>query len=475
MRVQLIVPYVPRDSLGTVTPWDIPSLGIGYIAAVLEKAGHIVNVIEAYIEKLPINKVFERIQVFNPQLIGITSNVYTAKFGFYTAYEIKRKFQSIPLVVGGPYPSAVPDLILEKGIVDFVVIGEGERTILDLVREIEHGSGNFEAVDGVAFLKDGKIIRTKPRERCEDLDQIPFPAWHLFPNLNKYKNLRGALKRPYLPILTSRGCPYGCIWCDKSVYGRRVRRRSVESTLEEIQTMIAKYGIKEFAVMDDSFTENYARVKELCLKILKNKLNISLNLYPGIRADTVSNSLLKLLKLAGVHRVTIGVESGNQEILYKIKKNLKLESVRKAVQLIKKAGLFCDCFFILGLPFETPKTIMDTINFALELDPDHAYFFIATPYPGTEMYDLIQKNGEFLIEYKMGVPTSIVDGKATFKFQKLDPRVVERLFKYAYKHFYFRISKIINLFVVYFKFLLKYRSLNEIRWLISQSLMLFKI
>ncbi len=475
MRVQLIVPYVPRDSLGTVTPWDIPSLGIGYIAAVLEKAGHIVDVIEAYIEKLPITKVFERIQKFNPQLIGITSNVYTAKYGFFTAYQIKKRRQSIPIILGGPYPSAVPDLILQKGIVDFVVIGEGEQTILDLVREIEGNSGNFENVAGIAFLKEGKIIRTKPRSRIEDLDQIPFPAWHLFPKLNKYKNLRGSLKRPYLPILTSRGCPYGCIWCDKTVYGRTVRRRSVESTLEEIKVMIDKYRVKEFAVMDDSFTENYSRVRDLCFKLLKNNLKISLNLYPGIRADTVSRNLLKILKLAGVHRITIGVESGNQEILYKIKKHLKLEAVRNAVRLIKEAGLFCDCFFILGLPYETPKTIMDTINFALELDPDHAYFFIATPYPGTEMYDLIQKNGEFLIEYKMGVPTSIVDGKATFKFQDLDPRVVEQLFKYAYKHFYFRISKIIHLFVVYFKFLIKYRSFNEIRWLISQSLMLFKV
>src|SRR5271157_312551 len=310
MKIVLINPYVPNDPFGTATPWEVPQLGIGYIAAVLEQKGYQVKIIDAYIQKMQIKQLLSIIGREKPDLVGITSNIYTAKYACYTSFKLKQEFPNIPIIMGGAYPTVAYQLLLEKNFAAFIVIGEGEDTIIDLLEEYQKTDPDYGRVLGIAFLDQGKVVKTPDRPFIEDLEVLPFPAWHLFPPLKKYSNLRGVTKKPYLPIMTSRGCPYECIWCTKYVHGRRSRIRSVESIIAEIRYFVNKFGVKEFAIMDDNFTVSPQRVRDFCVSLLREKLAVSINLYNGIRADAVSGDILTYLQAAGLNRVTVGIESG---------------------------------------------------------------------------------------------------------------------------------------------------------------------
>ncbi len=475
MKITLINPYVPNDTFGTATPWEVPQLGIGYIAAVLEQNGYHVKIIDAYILKIQIPHLLSIIKSEKPDIIGITSNIYTAKYACYTAYKLKRDFPPIPIIMGGAYPTVAFQLLLENHFADFVVIGEGEKTIINLLEEFQKTKPAYRNVLGIAFIDHGAIIKTPGRPFIEDLDSLPFPAWHLFPPLKHYSNLRGVTKKPYLPIMTSRGCPYECIWCTKYVHGRKSRTRSSESILAEIKYFVNKFGVKEFAIMDDNFTVSPKRVKEVCVLLLKEKIQVSINLYNGIRADAISGDILKFLQAAGLNRVTVGVEAGNDCMLKSIKKHLTLAQARTAVKVIKSHHLLCDAYFILGLPEDTPRTMLQTIEFAKELDPTHAYFFIMTPFLGTELYDIVQRTATVIKPYKFGIPFHIVEGEAVYATKNFTLERVEAIFRHAYKSFYLRPKKVLELIRDYAILFINKRTMQEFKWLFSQALLFFRI
>lgn len=456
-----------------MSPWDVPPLNIAYLAGYLREKGIEVNIIDALILNLTDPQLHAELARRDPDLVGFTANGFSATYAMKAIRYLKQTGWTTPIVIGGVFGTVSFEYILDRGLADVVVLGEGEETLYQLVQALERTGWDaavLEKILGIAFQREGIVVRTPERPLIKVLDTLPFPAWDLFPPLTKYSRLRGVIKRPYLPILTSRGCPHKCIWCSKNIFGRRIRFRSAENIFQEILHDVEVFGIKELIIMDDSFTELNSRAIALCKLLIARRLDLSINIYNGVRADRLNYKMLRYLKAAGVNRITIGVESGNQRVVTQIGKELDLAYVIEVSRIIKRLGFVFDAFFMLGLPFDTEGTMEQTIQFAIALDPDHAYFFTTTPFPGTELYDLVAAKHWFVKKYTASVPAHIVEGEMLYATPAFTVAMVKAKFAQAYRRFYFRLSKIASLILLYFKLILKYRSFTELRWLISQAL-----
>jgi radical SAM superfamily enzyme YgiQ (UPF0313 family) len=342
-----------------------------------------------------------------------------------------------------------------------LVIGEGEDTLLELMRRERSGSGSYKGVSGIAFSDNSRVILTPPRNRVKDLDSLPFSAYDLLPPLSKYRSRARGF--PVGSIFTSRGCPYSCIFCNKSVFGKQVTLHSAERVLNEIDILIRTYGARQIDILDDNFTFNRSRAIAILDGIVKRKYKIYINLQSGVRADTIDEELMKKMKLAGVYKVGFGVESGDPRILQSAKKNLDLDKVIYASKLAKKYGIIVYGFFIIGLPGETKESMEKTLQFALKMDPLIANFSIAMPFPGTEMYDIVKEKGTFLQKTDIDCFGGFYEGSAFFEFGPTKKEDVELMYKMAYTRFYMRPKKIYDL-------IMSIRSFKELKWTIEATL-----
>jgi anaerobic magnesium-protoporphyrin IX monomethyl ester cyclase len=315
-----------------------------------------------------------------------------------------------------------------------VVRGEGEETLLELVEKIS-GKGFkrevMQQIKGISFRIGKTKIHNEPRPFCDNLDSFPFPARHLLP-MSKYHYF-GARKYPITNIITSRGCPYNCSYCNKNIAGHKFRPRSVENIMAEIDYLVKEMGIREIHISDDTFTLDRARVHRLCKEIASRKYDLAFYPHNGVRVDTVDIDLLKDMKDAGFYSMVFGVESGNQQILNNIHKCITLDQVRTAYRLSKKLGFETWGFFIIGLNGETRKTALDTIRFAKELDPDVAKFQILVPYPGTQDYERLK--GRMLVSKWSDY---LFYGGSSFEPENMSTEELNSLFKLAYRSFYLR-------------------------------------
>jgi radical SAM superfamily enzyme YgiQ (UPF0313 family) len=276
--------------------------------------------------------------------------------------------------------------------------------------------------------------------QIEDLDSLPFPAIDLLP-LDKYRSAYSKHEK-FANILTSRGCPGRCIYCNKKIFGFDVKMRSAENMFEEIKMLYYIYRYKEFHIVDDLFTQDRQRVIDFCNLIIKDGLKIDWKLGNGVRVGSVDLELLKLMKKAGLYSISFGIESGNQQILNKMKKGQTLQQCRDAVAWANEAGLFVVGFFMFGNIGENEQTMRDTIEFAKSLPLDVAQFSILVPFPGTEVRAIIEKEGEIL--EKDYSKYDNIDGKMLFKHGEMTPEIVEQMHKQAYKEFYSRPSFILR-------------------------------
>jgi anaerobic magnesium-protoporphyrin IX monomethyl ester cyclase len=329
------------------------------------------------------------------------------------------------VVLGGPHPTALPEESLSKD-VDVVVRGEGEETI----REICSGKPNKNIL-GISYRDKGKIVHNENRPFITDLDSIPFPARHLFdlrkysPEFHRHKFVGD--------IMTSRGCPFNCNFCYKAVFGRQYRTRHPKNVVDEWKIMINDIGYDEIGIIDDNFSANEERAIEICDLICKNNLKVDWCATGGLRVDSVSRRLFEAMKKSGCYRIGLGVESGSQYILDKVGKCTKLDQIRNAVKMSKEFGFETYLFFMIG---NLEETVQQTIDFAKELDGDYTQFTVATPYPGTRMYDEIKKEGEFLVtEWDM---FGSYEGKAYFEYKGITSDFVNKMYKKAYRDFYLR-------------------------------------
>lgn len=380
-------------------------LGLGYISAVLNKEGHTCHVYNAdyldesaYANQRQIfegyeqyktllnnenheiwNEVLERVVQYSPDFVGISMLTGTFKSSLIIAKKIKQDLPETKIIVGGIHPTILPKECLEKDFIDFAVVGEGELTIKELIN-----GKRYKDIQGLAYKNQGKIIVNDKRPFIGDLDSIPFPdRQHLIPKPDN--NQLGS-------IITSRGCPFACTFCAaRKIWGQETRLRSIDNVFQEVENLYYHYNVRTIHFRDDTLTLWKDRIQKLCRRIIEEKIEIGWTCKT--RVDRVDEETLTLMKNAGCARVKIGVESGSDKILKKIKKGITAEKVKKTVKLIKKVGLKFTVSLLIGFPDETEEDIRKTMDLALELDADYYSLSILTPYFGTEMYDnFIEKN-----------------------------------------------------------------------------------
>ncbi len=453
MKSLFINPY-PYYASGTNEATVYPPLGLCYMASVLEKNGFESKVIDANVLKLDNEKIIDIISSCNPDLVGIYANIVSARAAIELGNLIKKFNSKIITVAGGPLATTLPEKFVS--VFDIVVRGEGELTLLEINKSRE-----LKEIDGITFSCNGKIFHNKNRSLIENLDTIPFPAFHLLePNLKKYKCR--ARKKPVAPILTSRGCPYQCIYCNKSIFGHSFRARSPENVISEIQQLVDNYGIRQIDILDDNFTFDPKRAEEICDMLIEKRYNLAINCQNGVRADRLNEILVGKMRKAGVFKAGIGIESGDKDILKIMKKQLDLEKVKEAIRMFRKNGITTYGFFIIGLPGDTPATMQKTIDFAKEANPTIANFCIAIPFPGTEMFEIVKKEGSFLQNMEDGIFSGFYDGEVFFETNETKKDDVIKFYKKAYKEFYFRPEKIMDI-------VLSARSFGEAIWILEAA------
>ncbi len=395
-------------------------MDLAYIAAVLEQK-HEIQVIDVpnegwelleeieggkYRQGLPNSEIAARIKKFEPKLV-VMAIPYSgwASSAFTVAKTVKDVNKNIKIALTGLHPSSRPNECLKELNVDFVVIGEQEMTTLELANTLEKGTEDLKNVKGLGFLENRKIIITPPRPFIEDMDSMPFPARHLLPMKEFFEAARkipisGNLKKPSIRMLTTRGCPYGCIFCSNHiVMGRKWRARSAENVVAEIEQIVKTYGVHQIDFLDDNIAFNRERLVKICNMLIEKKLNVEWCTPNGVRADALDPELLALMRKAGCQKILIAPESGVQRIVDDvIKKKQNLQRVEEAVSAAHKVGINVGCFFILGMIGETKEDMKETIKFAhklRQLGAEYFYFSYATPLYGTELYRLA-KEGNYL-------------------------------------------------------------------------------
>ena len=418
MRICLVnPPRIQPKSWGK--PNVFQPLEIAYVAALLERQ-HKVRIIDAptegrknleqidgkkYRVGLKNKEIADRIRRWSPDVVGITIPYSGwSKPAFEVASTVKNIDKDIVTVLDGQHPSARPDDCLAHQAIDFVLIGEPEHTMYELVDALEQGiMQDLKKIRGIAFIKNKEKIITPPRPAIQDLDSLPFPARHLLPMDTyfaavKENPLRGVIHKPWATMITSRGCPYDCVFCSiHIVMGKKWRGRSPENVVDEIEQLIHTYHIKQIAFEDDNLTLNRKRMETICDLIVKRGLDIEWYTPNGVRADTLDENLLTKMRESGCKKLRFAPESGVQRVVNQIiKKNLDLKEVEKAVILCKKLGIKVGCFFVIGLIGETKEDIKESINYAYklrQLGVDIFHFSIATPLYGTELYEQAKRGG----------------------------------------------------------------------------------
>ncbi len=376
MRVAIINPPYPLEEFPS------PPLGVCYVAAAFEKAGADVRIFDFVVSEYSPQKLRRWLENFSPDVVGTTS----VTMSFNDAAEIlsaaKEIKPSIVSIMGGPHVSFSAQQTMEQypGI-DMIVIGEGEETIAEIAPRIFDKKAWFE-VPGIAFRDENEFFFTQKRQFIQDLDSIPFPARHLLP-ISKYR----ALTFP-VSIITSRGCPNRCIFCvGHRMVGHKVRYRSIDRVLDEVEHLIA-LGFNRINIADDLFTSNKKRVSAFCEGIKSRGLDISWTAFS--RVNTIDEETVRQMKSAGCDTISFGIETGNKEMLKRIRKGITLEQARRAAAICKKVGVLAHSSFIVGLPGETAETLAETDRFTKEFGMVFGYHFLA-PFPGTTVYENIEE------------------------------------------------------------------------------------
>ena len=428
MKVVLINPRTPGAEVSRYLRITAPPMGLAYLAAVLERQGNSIKIIDAQALSLTHSRLREQIEKEKPDIIGataVTPTIYDAMNAISVGKEVCPVAFTI---LGGPHATFLPIRILRDcPQLDAVCIGEGEETMLDLARTLEQG-GNLANVRGIAYRKGKKVKKNLPRPLISDLDSLPFPARHLLP-MDRYTLLGEPYKMAVL--ISSRGCPFNCVFCSSSrLFGKKFRARTAKNTVDEMEHIIEKFNIHVMEFADDTFTLVKKRVENICYEIRKRGLDVTW--VCSSRADTVTKDLLIKMRKAGCSLIFYGIESGSQHVLNLMNKGEKLEQIIKAVRWTKKAGIEAYGSFILGFPGETKAELEATINFAKKIGIDFAEFSTITAFPGTPLYEAAKKENALLSEDW----SQYTAGKPNVANPEITSRELTQYLKKAYVGFY---------------------------------------
>lgn len=415
---------------------SLPPLGLLYLGAELEKAGYLVKIFDTQIENWDIEKVGKI------DIAGIYCNTSNYQRAIDLAKEIKTKM-GIPIIFGGPHVTTRPLEVLSNDAVDYVVVGEGEVSLVKLMDVLNNKYPGMKLSDvrGIGFKESGKPLINTKRELIENLDSIAFPARHLVP-MQKYKPSPNQYKRlPMTSMMVSRGCPFNCTFCDaETIWTRRYRVRSVKNVIDEIKHLVNNYSIKEINFWDDVWGLDKEWINEFCDTIIAEGIDLTWSCE--CRVNTINRETLKKMKQAGCRCIFFGIESLDQEILDAINKKITIEQITDALKWTKEAGIESRANFILGLPKESPEKIRAMLKKLCQLNPDYVKFNMLTPYPETVLYKQIK-------EGKWGTIIDESYDKLTGYFATFLPygyRDIEELQKiksYAYRKYHFRLGYIL--------------------------------
>jgi len=469
-----------------------PSLGLLYLSAFCKLNGYFVEFIDSVVEApnklnrtkmldgelyfrgLNFNEIIERIHP-DSRVVGI-SNLFSFAFPIISELSrlIKKKYPEMKIVIGGAHPSALPLDVLKCNFIDFVVIGEGELTFIELLNGLKNKDNNFSKIDGLAYKIDSKIF-INPRIRyIEDLDKLPFPDRDAV-DLEKYykaNEAHGPIQARWTPIISSRGCPFRCTFCTSSLWDRRYRVRSAKNVVDEIGECMKKYDVQEFHFEDENFTLNRERVWQICDEIERRGLKIKWQTPNGIRASVTDQETLKRMKETGCYHVTFAPESGSLRVLNEIMhKDQNLADITKLVKFCSKIKLNTCAYFMLGLPGETKDDIKLTIKYAnklARLGLDEVVFSLFIPLPGSALYDFLKKKGLIVHEWtSLTVIGDIARAKSWSEY--ITDNQLNKLRIKAYLTFY--INKIIlhplKILKIIFNVLRKKQTLKTERVLIT--------
>jgi radical SAM superfamily enzyme YgiQ (UPF0313 family) len=390
MKVLLVKPYNLSDHIQ-------PSLGLGYLATAI-RSRHDVKILDCIKENVNIDALEGRIRGYSPDVVGIQCYTFDLKFIGAALRLVKSVNKHIVTVIGGPHPSAVPEDTLKRfgGYLDYLFVAEAESGFPELLDHLAGPGGDLSSIPGLGRADNGQIIINE-QKLTEDLDSLGLPAWDLIHPETYPESQHGAFFKqfPIAPIMVTRGCPYPCTFCAGSlVSGKKIRRRGIEHVLNELIYLKDNFGIREFHVIDDNFTMDTNYAKELLRRLKRMKLGMTWSVPNGVRMDTLDEELLQLMKDTGLYMISLGIESGSDEVLKAMKKGITAQKIRECVGRIDKAGIDMAGFFILGFPGETEESIRRTIDLSTKLPIKRANFFTYLPFPGSESYRKLEKSGE---------------------------------------------------------------------------------
>jgi len=405
----------------------LPPFNLALLAAFVREKGFLVDFLDCNALQIGLDKAKERLPADPPKFIATTAATVLIDNALELVKLAKEKYPNSKIILGGVHATVYPKEVLSSPLVDYIVMGEGEYSLLELISD-----QNPETIKGAGFKKQGQPVVNQPREVIPDINVFPYLPYDLLP-MDKYYPALGSYQRePSFGMITSRGCPGRCTYCKGNLLGDRIRFRSAEKMVEEIEFLQKNYGIRDITFYDDTFTSSQKRVKEFCGLILKKKLDLTWCCFS--RVDTVNAELLKDMKKAGCYQILYGVESAVPEILENIKKRITLQEVEETVKATKEAGIEIRLSFMIGNPGETEETIKRTIQYAIDLDPDLVSFNITTPFPGTEMFAWAKKNNYLMHEnwndYNFATPV--------MKLPTISPEKLLEYYKKSHRQFYFR-------------------------------------
>ena len=441
MRVMLVSP--PFDEalsvggtrsmkyvLNTIAP-----LGLGYLAAVAEREGHEVRIVDCSLG-MSLRQLCDKAVAFDANVLGITCTTPSFVSARTAARALREAAPDARIVIGGAHVTAAPVETMARGDFDVGVVGEGEETFAELLRVWgEDWHADLSDVAGLALGGEDGPRLTPRRAQIQNVDSIPYPARHLLPRLSQYHPTPASYRKlPLGVIMTSRGCPSKCTFCDRAVFGSTYRARSVDNVMGEVEELIRHGGAREIRFFDDTFTQKRSRVFEMCERLAR--WNVPWTCLT--KAAAVTPEMLKAMRRAGCWQVLYGLESGDDEMLKRLKKGNTVEINTRAVRWAQEAGLSVRGDFIVGTPGETPESFERTVRFALDMGLDYAHFNKFVPFPGTELYEQLCAQG---YEFDFETACSILDHAALLYVpESMTAEQYRELLDDAFRRFYLRPS-----------------------------------
>jgi radical SAM superfamily enzyme YgiQ (UPF0313 family) len=443
--ILLIKPPCPHSIL--------PPLGIGYLSAALKKQGHSTRIIHGSKDNLDVDGVVKIIDEHDFDFVGVSACSNDHPWLEQLARELESR-PRLTFVAGGAHPTGLAERLMQMlPRIDFIIRAESEIAFPRLVRALETQTASddcLSAIPNLVWKDSAGHIKENPIQRIEDIDAIDFPDWDQMKPA-EYAEFAphggGAKAYPVGQIVTTRGCPYACSYCAGSLmHGTRIRARSPESIIEEMKYLIKDHHVKEFHIEDDNFTFNKEHVLNFCQAVRRNNINAFFTLPNGVRLDKLDDEILRQLKETGFYSFSIGIESGSQQTLKRMRKALNLDIVKETIQRIRKHGFLLKGYFMIGYPGETEQDITRTIEYAKSLDLDRAYFTMYIPLPGTRDFHMLEQQGKITLDtlqwqnfYTKGktLPPYVPDG--------MNAEQLERFAHIAYRRFYVRPKIMLNM------------------------------